>query len=477
MKFLSGPSPNRTPHLHSRTDMKKIFLIIQREYLTRVRKRSFIVMTILGPLLMAAIVVVPIYLATRGNEMKTVAVIDETGFFYEKFKDSDNIRFHYLVSDIQSAKASFTRSGDHALLYIPKPDVTLPTNAIIYSENNVNINVKTYIKTIMTKRIEELKLEAKLRDIQTGSKNPVTVDDILRSIKTSVDINTMKIGEDGKESKSYTEISMVLGMFTGILIYFFIFMFGSQVMRGVIEEKTTRIVEVIISSVKPFQLMMGKIIGVGMVGLTQFLLWVVLTFGIVTIVTSSFVSKDIKKSATEQIMKQNHVYSPDQIPQQFVIQNDKAGGVNEILNALNSVDFPVMIGSFVFFFLFGYLLYAAFFAAIGGAVDNEADTQQFMLPITVPLILSIFLAQNVIQDPDGAVSFWFSIIPLTSPVIMMIRIPFGVPYYEVILSMVLLLLGFLGATWMAAKIYRTGILMYGKKVNYRELWKWLRYRN
>jgi len=434
-------------------------------------------MTILGPLMMAAIVVVPIYLAKRGNEMKTVAVIDETGLFYEKFKNSDNIKFHYLVSDIHSAKASFNKSGDHALLYIPKPDVTLPTNAILYSENNVNINVKSYIRTIMTKRIEELKLEAKLRDIQIDSKNSITVDDILRSVKTSVDINTMKIGEDGKESKSYTEVSMILGMVAGILIYFFIFMFGSQVMRGVIEEKTTRIVEVIISSVKPFQLMMGKIIGVALVGLTQFFLWVVLTFGIVTVVTSSFVSKDIKKSATEQIMKQNPVYSSDNTPQQATIQEDSEDGVNEVMNALHSINFPVMIGSFIFFFLFGYLLYAALFAAIGGAVDNEADTQQFMLPITVPLILAIIMAQYVIQDPEGSVSFWFSIIPLTSPVIMMIRIPFGVPYGELILSMVLLVLGFLGTTWIASKIYRTGILMYGKKVNYKELWKWLRYKN
>jgi len=457
--------------------MNKIFLIIKREYLTRVRKRSFIVMTILGPLMMAAIMVVPIYLATRGNEMKTVSVIDETGLFYEKFKDSDNIKFHYLVSDIYSAKASFTKSGDHALLYIPKPDITLPTNAILYSENNVNINVKSYIRNTMTKRIEELKLEAKLRDIQIDSKNPITVDDILRSVKTSVDINTMKIGEDGKESKSYTEVSMVIGMVAGILIYFFIFMFGSQVMRGVIEEKTTRIVEVIISSVKPFQLMMGKIIGVALVGLTQFFLWVVLTFGIVTVVTSSFIPKDIKKSATEQLMKQNQVYSPDKPDQQTVIQEETGEGVNEVMNAINSIDFPVMIGAFVFFFLFGYLLYAALFAAIGGAVDNEADTQQFMLPITVPLILAIIMAQNVIQDPEGAISFWFSIIPFTSPVVMMIRIPFGVPYGELILSMVLLLLGFLGTTWIASRIYRTGILMYGKKVNYKELWKWLKYKN
>ncbi len=434
-------------------------------------------MTILGPLLMAATIVIPIYLATRTDETKTVAVLDETGIFNEKFKDSENIKFHYLASDIGNAKANFTKTGDHALLYIPKTEVSLPVNAILYSEKNVSINITSYIRNVMSKQIEELKLQARLRELQTDKQEPISVDDLLRSIKTSVDINTLKIGEDGKESKSYTEINMVLGMFSGILIYFFIFMFGSQVMRGVIEEKTSRIVEVIISSVKPFQLMMGKIIGVGLVGLTQFLLWVVLTFAIVTIVTSTMSPKAAGKSATEQLIKQNQTINPgmaEAIPVQSKSGTDEMGGVME---AINSVNFPVMIGSFLFFFLFGYLLYAALFAAIGGAVDSEADTQQFMLPITIPLILSIVMAQFIIRDPDGPVSFWFSIFPLTSPVVMMIRIPFGVPYLEVILSMDLLLLGFLGTTWLAAKIYRTGILMYGKKVNYKELWKWVRYKN
>lgn len=455
--------------------MRKIFLIIKREYLTRVKKRSFVVMTILGPLLMAATIIVPIYLATRTDETKTVAVLDETGIFHEKFKDADNIRFHYLNSDISTAKANFTKTDDHALLYIPKTEVSLPTNAILYSEKSVNIDVKSYIKNVMSKQIEQLKLEARLRELQTDKKEPVPVDDILRSIRTSVDINTMKIGEDGKESKSYTEINMVLGMFSGILIYFFIFMFGALVMRGVIEEKTSRIVEVIISSVKPFQLMMGKIIGVGLVGLTQFLLWVGLTFIIVTAVTSTMTSGEIKKTATEQILNQKQGMDPA-VSQALLSQDETAGGVNDVMEAINSVNFPVMIGSFIFFFLVGYLLYAALFAAIGGAVDNEADTQQFMFPITIPLILSIVMAQYIIRDPDGPVSFWFSIFPLTSPVIMMIRIPFGVPYFEVILSMVLLLLGFLGTTWLAARVYRTGILMYGKKVNYKEVWKWIRYR-
>lgn len=419
--------------------------------------------------------IVPIYLATRTNETKTVAVIDESGLFYQKFKNSDNIKFHDLVSDIQSAKANFTKSGDYALLYIPKTEVTLPSNAILYSENNVTLSVSSYIKNVMTRQIEELKLGARLKDLQKDEKSPVNVDDILRSIKTSVDINTMKIGEDGKESKSYTEVSMILGMFAGILIYFFIFLFGSQVMRGVIEEKTSRIVEVIISSVKPFQLMMGKIIGVGLVGLTQFLLWVILTFGIVTVATTTLTKKTGSESATQNFLQQNPSVNAAQLDLPDTLKKGSSSDMNEALEAINSIDFPVMIGSFLFFFIFGYLMYAALFAAIGGAVDSESDTQQFMLPITIPLILAIIMAQFVIQNPEGPVSFWMSIIPLTSPVIMMIRIPFGVPVWEVILSMVFLLLGFLGTTWLAAKIYRTGILMYGKKINYKELWKWIRY--
>ena len=449
--------------------MKKVSLIIRREYLTRVRKKSFIVMTIIGPLLMAAMFIVPIYIATISNEMKTVSVIDETGLFFEKFKESDNIKFNYLVSDVGSAKENFSKTGDYALLYIPRTEMSLPTNAILYSKSQVNMNVKSYIKNVMSKRIEELKLDAKLKDLQLGTDQTITTDDILRSIKTTIDISTIKIGEGGAEEKSYPEVSMVLGLFSGILIYFFIFMFGSLVMRGVIEEKTSRIIEVIISSVKPFELMMGKIVGVALVGLTQFLLWVVLTTTLVTVITATFSSKiTTNKTPTEQIISSQAPSSVNSVK----VQEE---GVNEVLDAINSIDFPVMIGTFLFYFLFGYLLYAALFAAIGSAVDSESDTQQFMLPITIPLIFAIIMAQYVMQEPQGSMAFWLSIIPFTSPVIMMIRVPFGVPYFDLVLSMVLLLLGFLGTTWLAGKIYRTGILMYGKKVNYKELWKWLRY--
>ena len=458
--------------------MRKILLIIQREYLTRVRKRSFIVMTILGPVLMAAMVIVPIYIATMSNEIKTVSVIDETGLFFEKFKESDNIKFHYLVSDIYSAKQNFSKSGDYALLYIPRTAMSLPTNALLYSKGQVNMNVKSYIRNVMSKQLEELKLDAKLKDLQLGQDQKITTDDILRSIKTTVDISTIKIGEGGREEKSYPELNSVLGLFSGILIYFFIFMFGSQVMRGVIEEKTSRIIEVIVSSVKPFELMMGKIVGVAMVGLTQFLLWVILTAGLVTVITSSFGTKSTSRIPAEQVIKtQVPGYGMNSLADsssQAVKQDESA---NEVIEAINSIDFPVMIGSFLFYFLFGYLLYAALFAAIGSAVDSEADTQQFMLPITIPLIFAIVMAQYIMQEPQGALAFWLSIIPFTSPVIMMIRIPFGVPYFDLFLSMTFLVLGFTGATWLAGKIYRTGILMYGKKVNYKELWKWLKYRS
>jgi len=454
--------------------MNRILLIIKREYLTRVKKRSFIVMTILGPLLMAAIFIVPIYMATTSNQVRQVAVIDETGLFNEKFKDSDNIRFHYPRKDIWSAKEAFGEGEDYAILYIPRTEVALPTNAILYSGTQVNINVRSYIRNVMAKRIEDLKLEAQLRELTPEEAPPVNVDDLLKSIKTSVDINTIKIGKDGEEEKSYPEVSMILALFGAILIYFFIFMFGSQVMRGVIEEKTNRIVEVIISSVKPFQLMMGKIIGVALVGLTQFLLWVVFTFIIIVGVTSTFSNDTITKTATRQLSEQTvQGFDRNQVIRMDA-ESGKSEGVNYALEAINTINFPAMIGSFLFFFLFGYLMYAALFAAIGGAVDSESDTQQFILPLTAPLILAIVLAQFIIREPDGPLALWLSMIPFTSPVVMMVRIPFGVPYLQVAISMVLLILGFFGTTWMAAKIYRTGIMMYGKKISYKELWRWLR---
>jgi len=296
--------------------------------------------------------------------------------------------------------------------------------------------------------------------------------DVIETAKTSIGVRSITLAEGGKEKERMGALEYALGVVLGVMIYFFIFLFGTQVMRGVIEEKTNRIVEVIISSVKPFQLMMGKIIGIALVGLTQFSLWVLLTAGIVY-ATQGVFSNEVAQIKTQQMIKTGQVIDPStsvQLDRDF----DKT---SQVFDALMSINYISLIFSFAFYFLFGYLIYAALFASIGSAVDNDADTQQFVLPVTVPLIIAIASLQFIADNPDGPASFWLSIIPFTSPVAMMVRIPFGVPWWQVGLSMGLLVVGFVATTAFAAKIYRVGILMYGKKPTYKELWKWLRYKN
>lgn len=445
--------------------MSKISLIIKREYLTRVKKRSFIVLTFLGPLLMASIWIVPIYLSSIGQEAKVISVLDETGVFFDKFTGDENMKFIQAVPQLKAAKENLNKMGNYALLYIPKPDLHVPNTAVIYSEKQASLDVKNYIKGVMKKEIEAQKLALYGIDPKT-----------LQAIKTNVFISSIKVDGSGKEEKTSTEISMAVGLFSSILIYFFIFLFGAQVMRGVIEEKTSRIIEVIISSVKPFQLMMGKILGIALVGFTQFMLWVILTSTLVF--GFQYVYQDeLKAYQNSQIAETSQGLFPDTPVEEKAVETQIPNeNIGFFIDALLAIDYAVILGSFLFYFLGGYLLYAALFAAVGSAVDSEADTQQFMMPITVPLILSIVMSQLIITDPHGPVAFWMSMFPLTSPIIMMIRIPFGVPYWEILTSGILLVLGFVFTTWIAAKIYRTGILMYGKKVNYRELWKWLSYK-
>ncbi len=421
-------------------------------------------MTLLGPILMASVYVLPVYLTTLTDEEKTVQVLDETGLYADKFRNTESFKFIPIQIDLDIAKENFSKSGDYGLLHIPATQLSVPVTGIFYSTTQPSIDIKTHIKNVMKREVESLKLQASGVDPE-----------ILRSIKSSILLNTIKIDESGNEEKSFTEISMGLSIFAALLIYMFIFIFGAQVMRGVIEEKTNRIIEVIVSSVKPFQLMMGKIVGVAMVGLTQFVLWIILTLIIVSVFMISVGSSQMMTGSQKMMSTQGKALSAGELTEfSQQIQTD-APMAAQIIEGIQSIDASVMIGSFLFFFLFGYLLYAAFFAAIGSAVDNETDTQQFMLPVTIPLILSMVMIGFIISNPNGPVAFWFSIIPLTSPVVMMARIPFGVPYWQVYLSMALLVLGFLGATWLAAKIYRTGILMYGKKISYRELWKWIKY--
>lgn len=423
-------------------------------------------MTLLGPLLMAALIIVPVFIARMSDEVKTIAVVDEAGIFFQKFTDSENIKFNYLSADIVKAKAEFDSSGNYAVLYLPSEFVSKPSSGVLFSVKQPVISVKSYIENVLKKEIESMKLSASGID-----------KDILKSTETEISLNTIKLKGQGLEEKSNTDVSTILGLFGGLLIYMFIFMFGTQVLRGVIEEKTSRIVEVIISSVKPFQLMMGKITGIAFVGLTQFLLWIALTFGIITFVVPAISANTFKGGSEKSLIRESKIMSKDNAAQQIKTEQFKNQEMREILDGMASVNYGLMIAVFLFYFLFGYLLYAALFAAVGSAVDSEADTQQFMLPITIPLIFAIVMNQFVLNNPEGTVAFWLSVIPLTSPVIMMIRIPFGVPVTDVIISMLVLVAGFLFCTWFAAKIYKTGILMYGKKVNYKELWKWFTYKS
>lgn len=446
--------------------MNKIKLIISREYLSRVKKKSFIVMTILGPILFAAMMVVPAWLASmEDTDVKKLAVIDDSGIFINKIPDTDYLKFEYLENNtLENLKKDFSKSGYYAILQILPNIAEEPTAVQLFSEKQPNFSVKSHISNAMEKELKNRELRKHGID-----------QEVLNSIKADVSIRTIQWTENGDTKESSTEVAMIVGYASGFLIYFFIFLFGAQVMRGVIEEKTSRIVEIIISSAKPFQLMMGKIVGIALVGLTQFLLWIVLTTAIIFGVKTAFFP-DLGNTNTQEVMMQDMLQQQN-MAQMEELQSQQMDDMTQIFNSIKSIEFGKIFFSFVFFFLGGYLLYGSLFAAIGSAVDNETDTQQFMLPITIPLILGIFVMMNAIQTPDSPVAFWFSIIPLTSPIVMMVRIPFGVPDWQLALSMGLLVITFLGSVWLAGKIYRTGILMYGKKINYKELWKWLRYKS
>jgi len=435
--------------------MNKILLIIQREYLTRVKKKSFIVMTIVGPILMAAMIILPAFLANWSDATeKRIAVLDETGWFFEKFQNEDNIKFYHVFEGLEEEKKQALNVKGDFLLYIPLPELNVPVNAELFSTKQPGLNVTSYIKSTMKQIVENKKLLASGIDPE-----------IIKSAKVDINLVSIKVDEGGIEKKSNTEVEVGLSIFAGIMIYFFIFMFGAQVLKGVIEEKSNRIVEVIISSVKPFQLMMGKIVGIALVGLTQFMLWIVLTLIIVGIVQVMFMSGD--SSTIEMMGTQSAMMG------QVNDGGSQMDAMMMISETLGSVNFMVMTLSFIFYFLGGYLLYASLFAAIGGAVDNDADTQQFMLPVSIPLILAVAMSGVIINQPDSSLAFWMSMIPFTSPITMMMRIPFGVPLWEILLSMGLLVAGFIFSTWVAGKIYKTGILMYGKKISYGVIWKWL----
>jgi ABC-2 type transport system permease protein len=450
--------------------MNKIGLIIKREYTTRVRKRSFIIMSILGPILFASLMVVPALIAmSEDQEVKRIAVVDSSHLFMDVIPESEYLKFDYLENArLNDIKRTYSTGGYYGVLYISHIVAFEPNSVVFYSDKQPNLATKMHISRAMENYIRDQKL--KTYEIEN-------LDNILKSVKTRINIRTIKITESGREKESHTGVAMAVGYLGGFLIYMFIFFFGAQLMRGVIEEKVNRIVEVIVSSVKPFQLMMGKIIGIAMVGLTQFMIWVVTTF-LLVILASTLIFPEMNMSPTEQVISQDIMSSGPVEANPEAEPEAKSEDMDEImgfLSSLKDINFALTLGSFIFYFLGGYLLYGALFASIGAAVDNETDTQQFMLPLTIPLILALLVLVNTINNPDSSISFWFSIIPFTSPIVMMGRLPFGVPDWEVGLSMALLVITFIGMTWLAAKIYRTGILMYGKKTSYKEIAKWIRH--
>lgn len=415
--------------------MNKVFLIIQREYLSRVLKKSFLVMTFLVPGLFIAMYALIFFILSKNDVVqKKFTVLDQSGLFINKLHNVDNLSFTYINKDFKETKNHLKDKKESYLLYI-HPDFLQTQKAEILSESKPSFNELGMVESQLQEILQTKKLL--LAGIDTS---------VLNKSKVKVKISTKQLGDD-VEQNTNPEATTIIGFISSILIYMSLLIYGTQVMRGVIEEKSSRIIEVIVSSVKPFQLMLGKIIGIGAVGLTQFILWIILSTGLATLTSSSF-------------------------------SNNPAFSLDTILTLAGTLNLPFILACFLFYYLGGYLVYSALFAAVGSAVDNETETQQFMFPITMPLIFSFIVGMNVIiKNPDSNLSFWLSMIPFTSPIAMMIRIPFGVPTWQLIISMSLLVIGFISTTWIASRIYRVGILMYGKKTNYKEVLKWLRYKN
>ena len=431
--------------------MKKILLVIKREYLTRVRKRSFIVMTLLTPILLGGLTGALAWLSMADeSDQKTIGVIDQSGLFLDKFQDTEGIKFEYLTEDLAQAKSNLSQARRDGLLFIPDLNIDEPQGIQLFSETNPHFTVTREIESSIEKEIERIKM----------TRSGIT-QEILDEIKSEVDLKTISLTSTG-EKASNAGTTLGVAYVSSLLIYFFLFLYGVQVMKGIIEEKYNRIVEVIISSIKPFQLMMGKILGIAAVGLTQFLLWVILSASLISLSKVVF-GMDTTPSAQPAL--------------EGVADASADMPAMEFWEVFSAIDFPYVIGTFIIFFLGGYFLYAALFALVGSAVDSDADSQQFMFPITIPLIISIVALGIVLQDPDGSVAFWMSMIPLTSPVIMLGRIPFGVPTWEILLSITLLIGGFIFTTWVAARVYRVGILMHGSKVSYKTLVKWFFQKN
>jgi len=439
--------------------MSKIGLVIKREFESRVKKKSFLLVTLLVPLIFPAIMGVMVYFAMeeeKNAEQKQVLVLDEEGF---QFEDDRKYAFERLTTSIDEAKVAFNESDAYALLYVPKLDIQDPEGVVLYVRKNPSLEVNSFFEKIVESQIKERKLKA----------SGIT-EDQLAGLKTNITLRAINLSDTGEEKESSAGIAFGLAYAFSFLVYMFVFIYGSQIMQGVIEEKSNKIVEIVVSSIKPFQLMVGKVIGVAAVGIVQFAIWVILIGVLSTVVFSVF-------NLTPEDIQAAQSTMPSSSNQEMV-----GGAMNseliQTMQVVYDIPYGYYISVFIFFFISGYLLYGALFAAVGSAVDNISDAQQFTLPVTLPMIIG-FLGtfMFVMREPDGNVSFWLSVIPFTSPVAMMARVAFGVPAWELALSMGLMILGFVFTIWLAGRIYRIGILMHGTKVTYKTLFKWIKTSN
>ena len=434
--------------------MNHLPLIIKREYLTKVRNKSFILMTFLTPLIMIALFLFVGYLSSVNNDtVRTIYVLDETDFLSESFKTNDQTIFNHLSEvDLETAKTLANQEGAYGLLHIPNTPLETVSSAIrFYSEESPSLSFISSLESKIENKLSELKLQNEGVDLA-----------LIESSKTNVEINQESF-EGVKTSKVGSVMKLIFGGAAGYLLFMFIIIYGNMIMRSVIEEKTSRIIEVIISSVKPIQLMMGEIIGTSLAGITQVTTWIVLG-AILLFSASAIFGVDLSQSPQQDMVNET-LSNPE--------STDK---IQMIVNEFSALPIGNLIVAFILFFIGGYLLYSSLYAAIGAAVDNETDTQQFMIPVIIPLILAIYVGMfTVIEDPHGTISTVFSFIPFTSPVVMLMRIPFGVPIWQQLVSLLILISTFVFTVWFAAKIYRVGILMHGKKPTYKELYKWLKY--
>jgi len=436
--------------------MNHLPLIIKREYLTKVKNKSFIIMTFLSPLIFITLIAVVAYL-TQLNKDKTrvISILDETKTVENLFKSSENTTYNILNMPLESAKNLTLSTNGYGLLHISKTkgNVDFSKSVTFYSKESPSLSLISEIESQLEKEFTNHELEKRGVDLE-----------MINASKVNLNI-AQESFEGKKTSKMDSVIKLIFGGAAGYLLFMFIIIYGNMIMRSVIEEKTSRIIEVIISSVKPIQLMLGKIIGTSLAGITQFLVWIVLG-GILMFVASLILGIDMVQ-----------MHSPQQEMLQQAMEHPEANiEVQNMVNAFFHLPLTNLIVAFALFFIGGYLLYSSLYAAIGAAVDNETDTQQFMLPILMPLILAVYIGIfTVIEDPHGTISTIFSFIPFTSPVVMLMRIPFGVPIWQQLVSLLILIGTFILAVWFAAKIYRVGILMYGKKPSYKDLIKWIKY--